>query len=258
MAHTAPVNTTNTTLPTNTATSISQQPTQPKTHSSTSAHNQTEPPKPETTTAATVNTRSTSASSTSSSQGLPNSETQTLTSPHTSQSAATQAKTKSTISPPTSSSAPTKAHANTPSQLNVGGDSKCIISSVLNINLFWTIHWLDIDRARSELAFTTKATLFFVFQDKPVLTSTHTDTNTHHAFPVHIFYKHCHHQALHNYASVWERSSHETQDLENAQFSLFFCLSLTWSVCLMIYIRTVYLSVPILCIYGILITFSPL
>lgn len=53
----------------------------------------------------------------------------------------------------------------------------------------------------------TKPTLSFVFWHKPTVTSTHTDTNTHHASPVYILYKSRHHQPYHNHASVWGDAS---------------------------------------------------
>ncbi|XP_026201271.1 mucin-5AC-like [Anabas testudineus] len=121
-AHTAPVSTANTTLPTNTSILITKQPAHPTTRSSTSAPTP-EPPK----TTATVSTQSTSTSSTGSSQKIPAPETQT--SPHTSKSNGPLDQTKSTISSPSSPSAQTKVHANTPSQLNVGGDTTMVHES---------------------------------------------------------------------------------------------------------------------------------
>lgn len=114
------------------STTPSNQPSQPKSDSSTAVLT-SEPPKPETTTTAV--TQSSSTSSTSSSRKPPYSETHT-TSQRTSQpdrhpETSSVAHPKLTVTPPSSPSAQAKARADGPSQLNVGGDSKCIIPSVL-------------------------------------------------------------------------------------------------------------------------------
>uniref|UniRef100_A0A4W6D0N5 Uncharacterized protein n=1 Tax=Lates calcarifer TaxID=8187 RepID=A0A4W6D0N5_LATCA len=87
------------------STSPPGQPTQAQYHSSTSA------PTPETeTSTTTTSTQSSSTSSTHSSQEPPRSQ-------------------KSTVAPSSSTSTQTKAHAETPSQLNVGGDTKVVHES---------------------------------------------------------------------------------------------------------------------------------
>ncbi|XP_035032105.1 flocculation protein FLO11 [Hippoglossus stenolepis] len=132
--HDTPVATTTTnssnypTSPTPASISTSKQPGEPKTHPPTSAPTP-EPPKPETTitttTTTATSTQSKSTSSTSSSQKSPN----TPTSPHTSQSHAPQDQAKSTTGPSSSSTPQAKAHADTPSQLNVGGDTMMVHES---------------------------------------------------------------------------------------------------------------------------------
>ncbi|KAF1385933.1 hypothetical protein PFLUV_G00112910 [Perca fluviatilis] len=108
----------------------SNQPTHNVTHPSTPVPT----PKPETTTT-TVVAQASSTSSTSSSQKPPNSESPTLTSPrHTSQSdghpeTSSEAHLKSTINPPSSPSAQANPRAETPSQLNVGGDPTMVHDS---------------------------------------------------------------------------------------------------------------------------------
>ncbi|GAA6222359.1 putative protein TPRXL isoform X1 [Lates japonicus] len=93
--------------PTSGSTSPPEQPTQAQYHSSTSALT------PETETSTTTTTTSTQSSSTSS--------THSSQEPPTSQ--------KSTVAPSSSTSTQTKAHAETPSQLNVGGDTKVVHES---------------------------------------------------------------------------------------------------------------------------------
>ncbi|XP_070764884.1 uncharacterized protein [Enoplosus armatus] len=114
----------------------SDQPTHPKTHSSTSVPHATtpEPPKLETTTAATV-AQSSSSSSTSSSQEPPSSELPTLPSPqNTSQpdghpETSSESPPKSTITLPSIPSAQANTRADSPSQLNVGGDTTMVHES---------------------------------------------------------------------------------------------------------------------------------
>ncbi|KAG7514420.1 hypothetical protein JOB18_033350 [Solea senegalensis] len=95
--------------------STSKQPIEPKTHSTTSA------PQPESTATAATRTQTSSTSSTSS--------TQMLTSAHTSQSIAPQEQEKSTNAQPSTPAAQAEAHADTPSQLNVGGDTMMVHES---------------------------------------------------------------------------------------------------------------------------------
>ena len=199
---TAPSNTSSTTVPT---------PEPPKSEATTS-----------TATTTTLVTQSTPTSSTSSSQGPFHIESHNETT--------TVAHQKSTVLPPSSTSAQAKSHAD-PSQLN---DSKCIISSMLVYESLLDASLPGYWQSQEWIGWTTKAMLFFVLQHKPVLTSTHkhthTRTQTHTTRappPVCIFYKHCHHQALHNHGSVWERDrgSHGTGGLKNALFSFFCCLS---------------------------------
>ncbi|XP_058494617.1 uncharacterized protein LOC131465757 [Solea solea] len=95
--------------------STSKQPIEPKTHSATSA------PQPGTTATAATSTQSSSTSSTSS--------TQMLTSAHTSQSIAPREQAKSTNAQPSTPAAQAEAHADTPSQLNVGGDTMMVHES---------------------------------------------------------------------------------------------------------------------------------
>ncbi|XP_034737392.1 proline-rich receptor-like protein kinase PERK2 isoform X2 [Etheostoma cragini] len=110
----------------------SNQPTHNKTHSSTPIPI-SEPPKPETTT--TFVAQSSSTSGNSSSQKPPNPELPTLTSPQqTLQSdghpeTSSEAHHKPTINPPSGSSAQANARADTPSQLNVGGDPTMVHDS---------------------------------------------------------------------------------------------------------------------------------
>lgn len=135
----------------------SKEPAQPKTHLFTSVPTP-EPPKLETTTTTTM-AQHNSTPSTSPSQETPKiSVSPRLTSPlNTLQPSghpdtSSVAHQPSTILPGSSPTAQAKAHVNTPSQLNVGGDSKCIISSMLVYgNLFWAIRCLDIDRAKNKL-----------------------------------------------------------------------------------------------------------
>ncbi|XP_031173969.2 proline-rich receptor-like protein kinase PERK2 isoform X1 [Sander lucioperca] len=111
----------------------SNQTTHNETHSSTPVPT-SEPPKPDTTTT-TVIAQSSSTSSTSSSQKPPNSESPMLTSPqHTPQSdghpeTSSEAHLKSTINPPSSPSAQADPRADTPSQLNIGGDPTMVHDS---------------------------------------------------------------------------------------------------------------------------------
>lgn len=157
----APVDITPTTTPpTNTfadSSTRSSQPAHPKNTPFTSVPT-SEPPNLETTTTTTIAQPTLTSTTCSSQQPAKNSVSPPFTSPQNTlqpdghAETSSEAHQKSTILPPSSPSAQAKVHADTPSQLNVGGDSKCIISSVLVYkNLFWTIHCLDIDRARSEL-----------------------------------------------------------------------------------------------------------
>ncbi|XP_044056775.1 uncharacterized protein DDB_G0271670-like isoform X2 [Siniperca chuatsi] len=114
----------------------SNQPTHLKTHSSTSVSHVTtpEPPKPKTTTTTTI-AQSSSTSSTSSSQEPENSESQTLTSPQNTSrpdghpETSSESHPKSTITLASTPSAQAKAQADTPSQLNVGGDTTMVHDS---------------------------------------------------------------------------------------------------------------------------------
>ncbi|XP_051231668.1 uncharacterized protein LOC127349800 isoform X2 [Dicentrarchus labrax] len=134
--HPAPTDTTQTTAPpTNTSpqatptlpvsVTASNQPTHNITHSSTSVPTP-EPPKSGNTTTSTI-AQSTSASSTSSSKEPPNSQTQNTAPPDGHPGTSTEAHQKLTSSPPSSPQA--KTHADTPSQLNVGGDTTVIHES---------------------------------------------------------------------------------------------------------------------------------
>ncbi|XP_019936852.2 uncharacterized protein [Paralichthys olivaceus] len=125
--HDMPVETT--TYPTTPYPHCNTQPGEPKTQPPTSAPT----PEPETisstTTTTTTTTHSMSTSSTSSSQEKPITESQTLTSPHTTQSHAPRVQAKSTTAPSSSSTPQAKARADTPSQLNVGGDTMMVHES---------------------------------------------------------------------------------------------------------------------------------
>ncbi|XP_026160992.1 putative uncharacterized protein DDB_G0290521 isoform X2 [Mastacembelus armatus] len=101
--------------------SPSDQPSHTRTHSSTSVPTP-EQPKHQSTTAHTTSTQTNSTSSTK--------VTPVAESPHvSSQSDIPQAQPKSTLTPPSSPSAQAKAHVDTPSQLNVGGDTTMVHES---------------------------------------------------------------------------------------------------------------------------------
>ena len=202
-----------------------------------------EPPKSETTASTTTTalvTQPTSTSSTSSTQGPLNTEshTETLTSlrPEEHPETSTVARQKTTVLPSSSTSAQAKPHAD-PSQLN---DSKCIIlSSCVGVWAGRFTAWILTEPGVNRLDNKGDAVLCFPAQASPhgyTHTHKHTYTNTHHMRPppVCIFYKHCHHQALHNHGSVWERDrgSHGTRGLKNALFSFSCCFSLTLSLSL--------------------------
>ncbi|XP_060933599.1 uncharacterized protein LOC133010156 [Limanda limanda] len=138
--HDAPVDTTTTNSSNNPAKLLpdsiptSEQPVEPTTQPPTTAPTP-EPTKPKTTITTTTtttmatSTQSKSTSSTSSSQESPNAKSQTPKSQHTSQSHTTRGQAKSTTVPPSSSTPQAKAHADTPSQLNVGGDTMMVHES---------------------------------------------------------------------------------------------------------------------------------
>ncbi|XP_035503159.2 cell wall protein DAN4 [Scophthalmus maximus] len=126
-AHNAPADTVTNNTSNDESISTSEQPTLPKTQSPTSAPTP-EPPKPETTTTTTTTTTSTRSSSTSSTSS--SRESQTLTPPHTSRTShAPQDRAKSTSAPSSRPTAQAEAHADTPSQLNVGGDPMMVHES---------------------------------------------------------------------------------------------------------------------------------
>ena len=170
--------------------STSKQPAEPKIHPTTPAPTP-EPPKPETTitttTTTATSTQSKSTPSPSSSQESPNIESLTPTSP--SQSHTTRGQTKSTTTPSSSSTPQTKAHADTPSQLNVGGDSKCKTSSVLVFTFFLDSSLAWYWQRQKCVGFYNRGNTVFCF---PAQTSppfyTHTDTHRHtHATHAHLY-----------------------------------------------------------------------
>ncbi|XP_038572293.1 putative protein TPRXL [Micropterus salmoides] len=149
-AHATPAHTLTTTSLANTShlaapplpdsTTPSNQPALPKTHSSTHVPHTTtaEPSKPQTTTTTTTTFQSNSTSSTSSPLEPANSEPPMLTSPQNTlrpdgnPETSSEAHPMSTITPPSSPSAEPKAQKaqdNTPSQLNIGGDTTMVHES---------------------------------------------------------------------------------------------------------------------------------
>lgn len=174
---TGPTHTTHSTsvvTPTSTPPTTSHSP--PAVADSVTASNQTthstsvptpEPPKPEAS-ITTIIIYSSSMPTTSSSQETPNSEStsrQNTLQPDEHPETPTKPQLETTSNPPSSPTAKAETLADLPSQLIVGGDSKCLISSVVSA---WSSS-AGILTEQKLIGFTTKETLFFVFQQKPVL-----------------------------------------------------------------------------------------
>lgn len=119
----------------------------PKTQASTSVPTSGAPELETTTNTTTINQSNTTSNASSSQQPTKSSvsptSVQNTLQPEGHPETSSETHQRPTTLRPSSPSAQAKAHADTPSQLNVGGDSKCIISSVFVYrNLLWIIHCL--------------------------------------------------------------------------------------------------------------------